>query len=133
MKLAFSAIDDREVKPFVVDVPDNPRIEPEILIGRARNCDIQIPKQFVSRRHCGIRIDPLTKAVQVHDFGSENGTFVNDKPVAGLCNVVDGDTLTVGFLSLTVHIEGTSVWERIAAKARAAQLGEPRKMKLVAD
>jgi len=104
MKLAFSPAGDGKKQPYVVDVPDNPRVESEILIGRAANCDIQIPQRFVSRRHCGIRVDTTTRSIQVHDFGSANGTFVNDQPVEGLCDVVDGDTLTIGPVSLTVQI-----------------------------
>lgn len=133
MKLAFSGNAHGERMSFMIDLPENPRIEPEILIGRATNCDIRIPKLSVSRRHCAIRFDPTTRALQVHDFGSQNGTFLNDKPVAGLCDVVDGDTLTLGSFSLTVQIQEASVWERIAARAHAAPLGEPRTMRVAAD
>ena len=128
MKLAFSTIDDRDENSFVIDIPDNPRIEPEIVIGRAANCDIQIPQQSVSRRHCGIRVDTTNKSLHVWDFGSQNGTFVNGRFVDEECEIADGDTLKIGFLALTVHFAGATVWERIAARARVVQIGKPRKM-----
>jgi len=129
MKLTLSPVDDRERMPFVIDIPDNPQVEAEILIGRTRDCDIQIPQQFVSRRHCGIMVDMTAKSVRICDLGSQNGTFVNDEPVTGLRDVMNGDKLTVGFLPLTIEISGDcSVWDRLAARSRAEQTGKPRKL-----
>ncbi len=131
MKLAFSQPALREDQSFVIDIPDDPRIEPEILIGRASNCDIQIPHGSVSRRHCGIRVDPTNRSLHVYDLGSRSGTFINGRCVTGRREIVAGDTLTVGSLALTVNVVDANVWERIAARARAAQVGAPRAMQFV--
>jgi pSer/pThr/pTyr-binding forkhead associated (FHA) protein len=49
------------------------------LIGRAGDCDIQLPSGLefreVSRHHCELAIDP--PAAVVRDLGSRNGTFLN--------------------------------------------------------
>jgi len=120
------------MSPFVIDVPDNPQLEPEVLIGRARDCDMQIRKSSVSRHHCGIVFDGATRAVRVRDLGSRNGTFVNDQRVSGFRDLHNGDTLVVGFLSLKIEISGesSSVWDRVAARARAAETARPRRMEI---
>ena len=65
---------DRE---FVFDEPC------ECVIGRAADCDIQIPTDTehtdVSRHHCTLEIHP--PHVQVRDLGSLNGTWVNGKKI----------------------------------------------------
>ena len=58
MKIILVRVDgDREI-PFVLETPDNPRIEPEFLIGRAPDCNLCIPEDRVSRHHCGLIVDP---------------------------------------------------------------------------
>lgn len=51
------------------------------IIGRARNCNIQIPNDeyhsTISRYHCLLDINPPD--IRVRDFGSRNGTDVNGK------------------------------------------------------
>lgn len=129
MKLTLSPADQTEMTPFVIDIPDNPQLEPEVVIGRARDCDMQIRKSYISRHHCGIAFDAKTKSVRVRDLGSRNGTFVNDQRVAGFHDVHDGDVLIVGFLSLKVEIAGgSSVWDRVAARHFTAESALPRRM-----
>jgi eukaryotic-like serine/threonine-protein kinase len=49
------------------------------IIGRARNCNIQIPDDqyhsIISRYHCLLDINPPD--IRIRDFGSRNGTDVN--------------------------------------------------------
>ncbi|MGL4759647.1 MAG: protein kinase domain-containing protein, partial [Patescibacteria group bacterium] len=51
------------------------------IIGRARNCNIQIPDDeyhsTVSRYHCLLDINPPN--IRIRDFGSRNGTNINGK------------------------------------------------------
>ena len=130
MKLTLSRADCLDETPLVLDVPENPHIESEVLIGRAHDCDVQIEEPFVSRHHCGLVIDMTNQSVRVRDLGSRNGTLVNDRRVAGLCDIQDGDTLTVGFLPLTIRISGgSSVWDRIGTKLREAPVSMPRQIK----
>jgi pSer/pThr/pTyr-binding forkhead associated (FHA) protein len=69
--------DDLENREFVFDEPA------ECIIGRAADCDIQIPTDNVhvdvSRHHCVLEIHP--PHIQVRDLGSLNGTFVNDRKI----------------------------------------------------
>ena len=65
------------------------------VIGRASDCDFQLPALTVSERHCQILIDPQSNAVLVEDLGSAGGTLVNGRPVQR-GHLQDGDQLDVG-------------------------------------
>jgi hypothetical protein len=47
--------------------------------------------------------------VFVHDFGSTNGTFINDRQIKGEIELLDGDRLRVGPLTFAVHLEQAPV------------------------
>jgi pSer/pThr/pTyr-binding forkhead associated (FHA) protein len=75
--LTIAHDDEREEREFVFDEPA------ECIIGRAADCDIQIPTgnehTDVSRHHCVLEIHP--PHVQVRDLGSLNGTWVNGRKI----------------------------------------------------
>lgn len=48
-------------------------------VGRARECDLQLDEEGMSRKHA--RIVPTPNGVQIEDFGSTNGSFINDTRV----------------------------------------------------
>jgi pSer/pThr/pTyr-binding forkhead associated (FHA) protein len=77
---------------------------PQFIIGRDPGCNLRPASAMISKRHCAV----LVKNGQVflRDFGSTNGTFVNDEPVKGEIRLNDGDVLKVGPLSFKVVIEG---------------------------
>ena len=66
---------------------------PEITIGRGTDCDVQVDRDSVSRKHA--RIERRDASWVVVDLGSTNGTYVNDEPVAGQ-PLRDGDQLRIG-------------------------------------
>jgi len=76
------------------------------IIGRARECDVQVPLALVSRRHCQIVM--LDDSLTVKDGGSSNGTFVNGKRVKQR-QLSPGDELTVGPARFRVEFEGAPV------------------------
>ena len=53
------------------------------LIGRAPDCFVQmagaVRDQTISRHHCELAIDPTS--IRIQDLGSQNGTYINGKPV----------------------------------------------------
>ena len=57
----------------------------------------------ISKRHCAV----LVKEAQVfvRDFGSTNGTFVNDVPVKGEASLKNEDILKIGPLEFKVSLE----------------------------
>jgi Nif-specific regulatory protein len=70
--------------------------EGEISIGRHSSNAIQLAEISVSRRHCVLR--PEDDGVWLEDCGSENGTYLNGRPVERRL-LERGDLLTVGDFS----------------------------------
>ena len=71
-----------------------PLDRPEFVLGRGTDCDIQVDRDSVSRRHAKVyRDDPTTWLVQ--DLGSTNGSYVNDLPIQN-AKLRDGDFLKIG-------------------------------------
>ena len=54
---------------------------PQFVIGRDPQCQLRPASSAISKRHCAIFV--RGKEVFIRDFGSTNGTFVNDKLVEG--------------------------------------------------
>jgi general secretion pathway protein E len=69
-----------------------------LTVGRLPECDIVLPADGVSRRHCQFELSP-EGTWQVRDLGSRNGTGVNGKRVA-LQSLRHGDVVRVGRFEL---------------------------------
>src|SRR5947208_79603 len=64
-----------------------------LVIGRSRDCDVQLSDANVSRRHAELRQEGAS--YWIIDLGSTNGLEVNGKRVKR-AKLNDGDTITVG-------------------------------------
>lgn len=78
----------------------------QFLIGRDESCQLRPSSPVISKRHCAILIK--SGKVLVHDFGSTNGTFVNDEKVSGEVEVRHNDKLKVGPLEFLLQVDATS-------------------------
>jgi hypothetical protein len=67
--------------------------QPKIVIGRSRDCDIQLVDANVSRRHAELRQEGAS--YWIVDLGSTNGTEVNGKRVKR-AKLQDGDKIVLG-------------------------------------
>jgi pSer/pThr/pTyr-binding forkhead associated (FHA) protein len=85
---------------------------PQFLIGRDPSCQLRPASELVSKRHCAVLV--RDGKILVRDFGSTNGTYVNDQPVAEEVEVKNGDKLKVGPLEFELRVEETAV--KLAAK-----------------
>jgi two-component system, cell cycle response regulator len=71
-----------------------PLDRPELVLGRGGDCDIQVDRDSVSRRHARVfSKDETTWLVQ--DLGSTNGSYVNDTQIQQ-STLRDGDFLKIG-------------------------------------
>src|SRR6266508_1784133 len=73
-----------------------------VVIGRSRDCDIQLADSNVSRRHAELRQEGAS--YWIVDLGSTNGMEVNGKRVKR-AKLRDGDTITLGSTELTFERE----------------------------
>ncbi len=65
----------------------------DVVIGRGSDCQIQVDRDSVSRRHARIGFTP--EGWQLSDLGSTNGSYVNDAPISS-CHLRDGDLVKIG-------------------------------------
>ena len=75
----------------------------EFIIGRHRDCQLRVTSTQVSVHHCAVLL--REKSAWVRDFGSTNGTFVNDALVNADQELHHDDTLRIGPLVLRVQLE----------------------------
>jgi hypothetical protein len=69
-----------------------------VVLGRSRDCDIQVNDSNVSRRHAELRQEGAS--YWIVDLGSTNGLEVNGKRVKR-AQLNDGDTITLGSTEVT--------------------------------
>ncbi len=74
----------------------------KFFIGRAEDCHLRPGSDLISRHHCVLLIED--GYVGVRDFGSKNGTYVNDERVVGERELKAGDRLLVGPLRFEVQL-----------------------------
>lgn len=80
----------------VVEVP---RTDKGCVIGRSPTCHIVLSSHSVSRNHGRILVDNDRYLFQ--DLGGVNGSFVNDRKVAGSVVLKDGDVIRLGEVHIT--------------------------------
>ncbi len=73
------------------------------VIGRRRDCDLQIPLTRVSKRHCQLNRDQ--GVLKVRDLGSRNGTYLNGERIDEAV-VQPGDYIGVGPITFVLQIDG---------------------------
>jgi pSer/pThr/pTyr-binding forkhead associated (FHA) protein len=104
MEITLQRLDEAEENGIIVENDELSVAQPEFVIGRAHDCHLQLPSDFVSRHHCELIVDECEQALRLRDLGSRNGTFVNDEIVAEERELKDGDKLTVGCIPFAIHI-----------------------------
>lgn len=83
----------------------------KLVIGRAANCDVQLPANHVSRQHAEVQVS--AGKLIVRDLNSSNGTFVNRKRVTE-AELKSGDEVrfdTFNFDVVGQAVAGTAVTE----------------------
>jgi predicted component of type VI protein secretion system len=109
----------------------------QFLIGRDPQCHLRPASPLISKRHCAV----LVKGGKVflRDFGSTNGTFVNEEPVKAERQLQNNDTLKVGPLLFRVQVEGAPATDKTtplppqAKKQPAPSLGASDSGPLLVD
>ena len=84
---------ERELVTLTVDGTRHEVKQRRVVLGRSRDCDIQLSDTNVSRRHAELRQEGAS--YWMVDLGSTNGLEVNGKRVKR-AKLRDGDTVTLG-------------------------------------
>ena len=78
---------------------------PEFIIGRDPECHLRPASPLISKKHCAFLMEG--NKASVRDFGSTNGTLVNNNVVTGEHEIVNGDIVKVGPIEFRVEMEVT--------------------------
>jgi pSer/pThr/pTyr-binding forkhead associated (FHA) protein len=84
---------EQELVELTVDGTRHEVKQRRVVLGRSRDCDIQLSDTNVSRRHAELRQEGAS--YWMVDLGSTNGMEVNGKRVKR-AKLRDGDTVTLG-------------------------------------
>jgi len=87
----------REVVTLTANGTRHEVTDSRVVIGRSRDCDVQLPDPNVSRRHAEVRREGST--YWLVDLDSTNGSQLNGRRTAR-AKLEDGDTITVGSTDL---------------------------------
>ena len=93
---------ERELVTLTFDGTRHEVKQRRVVIGRSRDCDIQLSDANVSRRHAELRQEGAS--YWIVDLGSTNGMEVNGKRVKR-AKLSDGDTITLGSTEVRFGVE----------------------------
>ena len=79
---------------------------PQFIIGRDPQCNLRPASPMISKRHCAVIVRD-NKAF-IRDFGSTNGTYLNDQRVEGEAELKNDDQLKVGPIHFSVRLEASA-------------------------
>ena len=74
-------------------------ISKEVIIGRNKNCDIQILDEHISNQHLSLSIGE--KEIRIKDLGSTNGTYIRGKRILET-NISLGEYVVIGTVPVIV-------------------------------
>ncbi|MFO0551592.1 MAG: FHA domain-containing protein [Polyangiaceae bacterium] len=86
--------------------------EGEFFIGRSSRCQLSIDDALVSRQHASLIVSGSTATIE--DLGSRNGVVINGKRIPTRTELADGDTITIGSQSMTIHGLSTTSTREVA-------------------
>jgi pSer/pThr/pTyr-binding forkhead associated (FHA) protein len=84
----------------------------QFVIGRDPQCQLRPASSMISRRHCAIHI--RQGKIFLKDFGSTNGTLVNDKRVEGEIELKDKDQIKIDPLYFVLQVEASAPGKVVA-------------------
>ncbi len=73
------------------------------VMGRRKDCDLRIPLDSISRKHC--RLTTQDNGVKIRDLNSRNGTVINGKTIEEK-DITAGDKLSLGPLTFVFQLDG---------------------------
>jgi DNA-binding winged helix-turn-helix (wHTH) protein len=89
------------------------------VIGRDAGCVVWLDVLGVSRRHA--RIIVSGRSATIEDLGSTNGTFVDDAPVVGIQELLDGQRIHFGPLEVRFRLMSSAVPTVKATRPKAGR------------
>jgi len=95
----------------------------QFVVGRSADCQLSLDDPLVSRRHALLTVG--AQGVAIEDLGSRNGVLVNGNKIEGQRRLADGDRITIGGQTMTLHASGAVPWSDAPGAASARTDEEP--------
>ena len=86
-----------------------------IVIGSSAECDLVLPDQRVSRKHCELAI--TERGVVLRDLASKNGTFIGDVQITEALLAI-GKRAKIGDSALVIKVAGAPSTVQLSTSAR---------------
>ena len=108
---------------LLVRAPKKPekrvKVEHDVVIGRGKECNLQVLSSEVSRQHCRLTVND--SLIAVRDLGSGNGTILNGQTIEANVDtpLSPGDVIGIGPLAVALEFES------LTTPAPVAQPGVP--------
>ncbi|MDR2595544.1 MAG: FHA domain-containing protein [Fibromonadaceae bacterium] len=80
-----------------LQIPEN-----GLLIGRSPYCDLYLPDEFISARHCKIFFENESQDLFIEDQGSTNGTFIDGTQVEKKSPLKEGQRIQIGITEMKI-------------------------------
>jgi hypothetical protein len=87
--------------PYALDLP-------EVVVGRADSCTLQIQDDHAADEHARFVVDD-DEQVWLEDLGSAGGTLINGRAIGGRTALADGDFVQIGNAVLTLRASHTTM------------------------
>ncbi|MCI4062377.1 FHA domain-containing protein [Micromonospora sp. R77] len=94
------------------------------VIGRAPTVDIPLADPHLSRRHASVTL--TADGVVLMDLGSTNGTWLNDRRIAGPEYLTDGDVIRIGRTDLRFFDPGLARTDPVGLRFSAPRTDHRR-------
>lgn len=95
----------------------------QFLVGRDPQCQLRPASPMISKRHCAVLIKG--ERAFIRDFGSTNGTYLNEERVEGERELKNDDQLKIGPIHFAVRLEVTKPSETPPPATKAAATTKP--------
>ena len=104
-----------------------------VTVGRCPTAEITLSDGSISRKHCQFLLDPYGSLI-VHDLGSKNGVYVDDRRVEKAV-IVPGSEVRIGVITLRVEMTdedvSPTIEEEEAFDLEVFDLGETQPVKII--
>ena len=84
------------------------------MIGRDPDCTFSIADKSISRSHLQFKAIPGAENHMAVDFGSSNGTFVNETRIEQPTELKDGDVIRIGETVMVYMTEPSRIAQRLS-------------------
>ena len=113
-----------------INIVEKLKLNSKVIIGRAKECDIFLNSDSVSRKHAEVSKNSNGDYF-IKDLNSLNGTFVNGSKIKGVIKISLSDRIFIGKLQLSLEGTAKDLSEELAICTKGIQKIFPNGKKIL--